>query len=191
MGGYLPYRPVTQVTSTVHESQSKELPSKTRNLQFLHNSFYICTRRMGASQSSRGAKKRPVTGSTDPLFVEERSSSADSNERAAQEDDALLGGRTTRTNRSASFWKDLILLVWSVFATAAVIILAILYQRAARHDESPQKHTGKRNLIFMVSDGMGPASLSMTRSFRQFTESKYPDNVHEQCYLCYYRSTNR
>ena len=28
----------------------------------------------------------------------------------------------------------------------------------------------KRNLVFMVSDGMGPASLAMTRGFRQFMD---------------------
>lgn len=32
------------------------------------------------------------------------------------------------------------------------------------------RHPSKRNLIFMVSDGMGPASLSLTRSFRQHVE---------------------
>lgn len=35
----------------------------------------------------------------------------------------------------------------------------------------------KRNLIFMVSDGMGPASLSMTRSFRQFTQKLPIDDI--------------
>lgn len=35
----------------------------------------------------------------------------------------------------------------------------------------------KRNLIFMVSDGMGPASLSLTRSFRQFTEKLPRDDI--------------
>jgi alkaline phosphatase len=29
----------------------------------------------------------------------------------------------------------------------------------------------KRNLVLMVSDGMGPASLSLTRSFMQFTQN--------------------
>jgi alkaline phosphatase len=33
-----------------------------------------------------------------------------------------------------------------------------------------QQPAGKRNLVFMVSDGMGPASLSLTRSYRQFVE---------------------
>lgn len=30
--------------------------------------------------------------------------------------------------------------------------------------------TGKRNLVFMVADGMGPSSLSMARSFRQYAQ---------------------
>ncbi|TKA72431.1 hypothetical protein B0A49_06135, partial [Cryomyces minteri] len=51
-----------------------------------------------------------------------------------------------------------------------IIILAVVYQKqqqtARRHDDTPAP-SGKRNLIFMVSDGMGPASLSLTRSFRQ------------------------
>ncbi|CAR28635.1 ZYRO0F08514p [Zygosaccharomyces rouxii] len=36
------------------------------------------------------------------------------------------------------------------------------------------KHSGKRNVIFFVTDGMGPTSLSLTRSFRQY--------VHELAY---------
>jgi alkaline phosphatase len=39
------------------------------------------------------------------------------------------------------------------------------------------KPTGKRNLIFMVSDGMGPTSLSMTRSYRQYTEGLPIDDI--------------
>ncbi|CAI0652446.1 unnamed protein product, partial [Colletotrichum noveboracense] len=35
----------------------------------------------------------------------------------------------------------------------------------------------KRNLIFMVSDGMGPASLSLTRSFRQHINGLPEDDV--------------
>lgn len=35
----------------------------------------------------------------------------------------------------------------------------------------------KRNLVFMVSDGMGPASLSLTRSYRQLVEGLAPDDT--------------
>jgi len=126
---------------------------------------------MGASQSSRKVKNKASMNTNDPLFVGERPSSTDSNERAAQEDDALLGTRHSfRPPRKANFWKDLVLLIWSVFATATVVILAIVYHRETHREHGPTKHTGKRNLVFMVSDGMGPASLSMTRSFRQYNE---------------------
>jgi alkaline phosphatase len=65
------------------------------------------------------------------------------------------------------------LFVWAVVATAAVIILGVLaqHQRQTFPDEGHEvKPTAKRNLIFMVSDGMGPASLSLTRSFRQHVD---------------------
>lgn len=37
----------------------------------------------------------------------------------------------------------------------------------------------KKNIIFMVSDGMGPASLSLTRSFRQFRDGLPIDDILE------------
>ena len=39
------------------------------------------------------------------------------------------------------------------------------------------KHPKKKNVIFFVSDGMGPASLSMTRSFQQFTDGLTFDHM--------------
>ncbi|KAK3399267.1 repressible alkaline phosphatase precursor [Sordaria brevicollis] len=89
-----------------------------------------------------------------------------------------------------SRWRELALFTWALVATAAVIVLAVVIQHsnstqhssttspAAVSDSSSiaggKKHSdapsGKRNLVFMVSDGMGPASLSLTRSFRQLTQ---------------------
>ncbi len=43
-------------------------------------------------------------------------------------------------------------------------------EQPSREPPKPSAVTGKRNLIFMVSDGMGPASLSLTRSFRQLVD---------------------
>ncbi|OJD22018.1 hypothetical protein ACJ73_06643 [Blastomyces percursus] len=113
----------------------------------------------------------------DPLLVQ-RSSSADSLERSGEEEDALLTGRPTNRDgeRRRSLWRELGLFAWALVATVAVITLAVLYQHQKL--QSPKldpgtKPSGKRNLIFMVSDGMGPASLSLTRSFRQF-ESNLP-----------------
>lgn len=42
---------------------------------------------------------------------------------------------------------------------------------------APAPISKKKNLIFMVSDGMGPASLSLTRSFRQYTEQLPRDDI--------------
>ncbi|KDN71981.1 putative alkaline phosphatase [Colletotrichum sublineola] len=65
--------------------------------------------------------------------------------------------------------REIVLFVWALLATAAVIVLAVWTQhRSQTHFEPPSD--AKRNLIFMVSDGMGPASLSLTRSFRQHVE---------------------
>lgn len=115
---------------------------------------------------------------SEPLFTTDRPGSSQSDEfaAAAQEDDALLGYRkgasSTSLRNKVGFWRDLGLFVWAVLATAAVVVLGLLYQHQLEHQHVSQKHTGKRNLIFMVSDGMGPASLSLTRSFRQLKESK-------------------
>jgi alkaline phosphatase len=96
--------------------------------------------------------------------------------------------------------REIVLFAWALVATAAVIVLAVVLQHrnstTAPSDPAspvpivpgdpaagdPYIHTAntkksKRNLIFMVSDGMGPASLSMTRSFRQFTSSLPIDDV--------------
>ncbi|CAL3966410.1 unnamed protein product [Diplocarpon coronariae] len=117
---------------------------------------------------------------TEPLFTStRRNSSLHSQERAADEDTALLGDKGIEYNPSrkrAGFWREVGLFTWALLATAAIIVLALYsqHQGTYHHDQEgqskPPKRAGKRNLIFMVSDGMGPASLSMTRSFRQYTD---------------------
>lgn len=73
---------------------------------------------------------------------------------------------------------------WALIATVLVIVLAVVYQHESakgQNSKSPWgpdgKPTGKRNLILMVSDGMGPTSLSLTRSFRQHTEGLPIDDI--------------
>ncbi|TKA64239.1 hypothetical protein B0A49_10947 [Cryomyces minteri] len=106
----------------------------------------------------------------EPLLVQRPSSEHSS--IAAEEEEALLTGeRTTRNPKyGRAFWREVGLFAWATIATAGIIILAVVYQKqqqtARRHDDTPGP-SGKRNLIFMVSDGMGPTSLSLTRSFRQ------------------------
>ncbi|KAF2124529.1 alkaline phosphatase-like protein [Dothidotthia symphoricarpi CBS 119687] len=104
---------------------------------------------------------------TRPLLSDRTSS-----ERDIAEEDALLTGQPTQRPSSGprtwTFWREIGLFVWAVVATALVIVLAVVYQRGQDPKHSSPHPSGKRNLIFMVSDGMGPTSLSLTRSFMQF-----------------------
>ncbi|KAF2727179.1 alkaline phosphatase-like protein [Polyplosphaeria fusca] len=94
------------------------------------------------------------------------------NSRDLAEEDALLTGQPTDKSdfspRSWKFWREIGLFVWAVVATALVIVLAVVYQKSQDSHNTTPSPSGKRNLIFMVSDGMGPTSLSLTRSFMQF-----------------------
>ncbi|KAF1935553.1 alkaline phosphatase-like protein [Clathrospora elynae] len=104
-------------------------------------------------------------------LLSNRASSDISGDRDIAEEDALLTGRPTQRMakdgpRTWKFWCEVGLFVWAVIATVGVIILAVLFQRTGETKNSSA--SGKKNLIFMVSDGMGPTSLSLTRSFMQF-----------------------
>lgn len=121
-----------------------------------------------------------MTKDQEPLLAEERQSSEQSSERNVEEDALLTGQQKQQKSKyGGSFWREVGLFSWALVATALVIILGVMYQ----HQQSVPptrsgwgkngKPTGKRNMIFMVSDGMGPTSLSLTRSFRQ-TESGLP-----------------
>lgn len=106
-----------------------------------------------------------------PLFAQDRPSSEISDERNIEEEDALLAGRNNKAQRRRdgwAFWREVGLFTWAVIATILVIVFGVMYHRQqALRSSTSGKPTGKRNLIFMVSDGMGPTSLSMTRSFKQ------------------------
>ena len=119
----------------------------------------------------------------EPLLTNNRPPSEASDEINAEEEDALLTGSKPQSTpkRDWAFWREFGAFVWAFVATAIVIILAVAYQHeqtTSSNNRSPWKGgkpSGKRNLIFMVSDGMGPTSLSLTRSYRQF-ESGLPMN---------------
>jgi alkaline phosphatase len=100
----------------------------------------------------------------DPLLVRD--------EIDREEEQGLLGGDRVDRNKPGRwrFWKDCGLFTWAILATIAVAILAVSYSRLLNKMEEPVKPQGKRNLIFMVSDGMGPTSLALTRSYKQFSE---------------------
>ncbi|KAK3990208.1 alkaline-phosphatase-like protein [Cladorrhinum sp. PSN332] len=128
-----------------------------------------------------------------PLLAETsaRRSSQDS-QRLAEEEDAAIHGTPLPAERKRSS-RELFLFSWAFLATAAVIVLTVVLQHRNSTSSAPAiptipgdpatgdpyttksslKKDRKRNLVFMVSDGMGPASLSLTRSFRQHV-SKLP-----------------
>lgn len=114
------------------------------------------------------------------MLAQDRPSSENS-DRNVEEEDALLTGQQKPRSREYGwpFWREIGLFVWAMIATALVIVIAVLYQhQATSHPErgggwKDGKPSGKRNLIFMVSDGMGPTSLSLTRSFTQI-EGGFP-----------------
>jgi alkaline phosphatase len=113
----------------------------------------------------------------EPLLARRPSSHND--ERATEEDALLTGQRVDRRPGTASRWaryREIALFTWGLIATAAVIVLAVAYQHQTPPEPSkPETHgqrpSGKRNLIFMVSDGMGPTSLALTRGYRQYVDA--------------------
>ncbi|KAJ5094187.1 hypothetical protein N7456_010048 [Penicillium angulare] len=126
-----------------------------------------------------------------PLLVPRPSSDDHSSIRADEEEDALLTGEHAARpefrrgeRRGWAFWREVGLFTWALVATILVIVLAVVFQHETSKPHSQKeiwgpggKPTGKRNLIFMVSDGMGPTSLSMTRNFRQYTEGLPVDDT--------------
>ncbi|KAJ5208590.1 hypothetical protein N7449_002969 [Penicillium cf. viridicatum] len=110
--------------------------------------------------------------------------------RNEEEDYALLTGERTAPQskrRVWPSWREIGVFSWALIATILVIVLAAIYPHklAEPHDHHSSnttwgpggKPTGKRNLIFMVSDGMGPTSLSLTRGFRQYTHDLPFDDI--------------
>jgi alkaline phosphatase len=117
-----------------------------------------------------------------PLLARYRPSSEHSDDLAAEEDALLSQSNDGPAPPSRyGFWREVGLYIWALATISAVVILAvILVQSRERNLPShgdKGKSSAKRNLIFMVSDGMGPASLSMTRSFRQHNSELPADDV--------------
>lgn len=109
-----------------------------------------------------------------PLLADDGPPSEHSDDNIAEEDALLTGQQKPQQRRYGwGFWREVGLFVWAMLATAVVIIIAVMYQHQHQYQENTSagwkdgKPSGKRNMIFMVSDGMGPTSLSMTRSFMQ------------------------
>ncbi|MCJ1313698.1 hypothetical protein MMC25_007377 [Agyrium rufum] len=129
---------------------------------------------------------------TEPLLSQDRPPSENSDAQADEEEDALLTGQRKSSSlqnpkRGWYYWREVGIFAYSIVATAVIIILAVLYQHNNARTSDPNNGwdsekswtppSGKKNLIFMVSDGMGPTSLSLTRSFRQFESGLPIDDV--------------
>ncbi|KAI2612444.1 alkaline phosphatase-like protein [Hypoxylon fragiforme] len=115
-----------------------------------------------------------MASDTTPLLADDRRES-----ESLSDSDNALRGRSTATH-SGRPWhtriREALLFAWALLATAGVLVLAVWVSH--QQQTSIDKPAGKRNLVFMVSDGMGPASLSLTRSFRQYTDDlEYGDTL--------------
>ncbi|CZT22232.1 related to alkaline phosphatase Pho8 [Ramularia collo-cygni] len=116
------------------------------------------------------------SGRNAPVF--QRPDSVNSGEQGIEEEDALLTGqrpgkREPINAHNKGKWREIVLFAWALVATAAVVILAVVFQHNTQVSDGGDKSKhggGKRNLIFMVSDGMGPTSLELARSWRQYTD---------------------
>ena len=84
--------------------------------------------------------------------------------------DSIKSRRWSRLREAGIF-------VWALVATAAVIVLAVWAQHNQQTSSRGSRAAAKRNLVFMVSDGMGPASLSLTRSYRQLVDGLPEDDT--------------
>jgi alkaline phosphatase len=110
-----------------------------------------------------------------PLLAD-RPGSQNSNENPLEEEEALLTGQRTGKSNIAttarSKWREIALFAWALVATAVVVVLAVVYQHSRSENASTGSSipSGKRNLIFMVSDGMGPTSLNLARGWRQYKD---------------------
>ncbi|KAJ8123400.1 hypothetical protein O1611_g9599 [Lasiodiplodia mahajangana] len=137
-----------------------------------HNSGYfwkIAIPVVSSPSSSEESLLKMATATT-PLLANDRRDS-DSEDASHDPSQATPSGRTW-----PSRLREILLFVWALLASAGVLVLAVWVSHKQQTEFS--KPTGKRNLIFMVSDGMGPASLSLTRSFRQHTEGlEYGDTL--------------
>jgi alkaline phosphatase len=93
---------------------------------------------------------------------------SDDERRYSEQDDEpskTAEGLSSQTSRL----RELALFLGALAATATIVVFTVWFQHIYQTGQAPSR-SAKRNLIFMVSDGMGPASLSLTRSFRQYTE---------------------
>ncbi|CCG20831.1 Pho8 protein [Candida orthopsilosis Co 90-125] len=93
---------------------------------------------------------------------------------------ALLGGDSLiYNNKPKSNFKKNISYILNVVTIITIAIL--LFRHPSKSENKPKVPSvdphGKKNIIMMVTDGMGPASLSAARSFRQLRDKLPIDDV--------------
>ncbi|CAJ2506765.1 Uu.00g079510.m01.CDS01 [Anthostomella pinea] len=120
-----------------------------------------------------------MANATTPLLADDRRGSHTGSDHMSDSDEDALRGESRATHSGRSFYvrlRESLLFAWALLATAGILVMAVWVSHSQQ--TAYNKPAGKRNLIFMVSDGMGPASLSLTRSFRQYTEGlEYDDTL--------------
>ncbi|KAH8153742.1 uncharacterized protein LAJ45_02555 [Morchella importuna] len=95
------------------------------------------------------------------------------------QEDSLLGGPRKQRCKWQG-WMQIGLGVWAAVATVGIVVIAVMWVHAdtapgSGLDKFPP--SGKKNIVFMVSDGMGPTSLALTREYRQLTDGLSWDNT--------------
>lgn len=105
------------------------------------------------------------------------------------EKQTLLGGESStvynhRTNAKKRSWLMIILELLNILLVGTLIFyvytkdLTLADSNDGRvNSPSTLDPSSKKNIIFMVTDGMGPSSISLARSFKQFRDGLDIDNV--------------
>ncbi|KAI5951117.1 PHO8 [Candida jiufengensis] len=90
------------------------------------------------------------------------------------EREPLLGGdKSIHNKKSKSNIKQNISYILNITTILTIIFLYFHISnldKSKNEEEKPFDPQGKKNIIMMVTDGMGPASMSAARSFRQFRD---------------------
>ena len=120
---------------------------------------------------------RDMAPGDQPLLADNRPPSENSDRNAEEEDALLTGQHRPHSKRGWAFWREIGIFAWAVIATAAVVALAVAYQHQGDAPDIAARPSGKRNLIFMVSDGMGPTSMNLARTFKQTRDGTNIDDV--------------
>ncbi|KAK6455648.1 vacuolar alkaline phosphatase [Scheffersomyces xylosifermentans] len=96
-----------------------------------------------------------------------------------KEIEPLLGGDSSLYNAKPKKTDKKKIISYAVHVvTLGLLVYLFFFQTPSKAEEAPSLDPSKKkNVIFMVTDGMGPASLSLARSFRQFRDELSIDDI--------------